>query len=461
MLDTKRKTKERRKVEMTSIKERRIRIFCVLILFAGVLIFYGPQIAPDSPGYIAGKGIRAVLYPAFLWFNRWLCAAVGIDNYLWLVIIEQNLLAVISICLLAESWIKRWKIGPVYSGIVYVSLTGIWFFELLMDSWWTTNAILTEGLCFSLFYLCIFFFLKYFDEKSWRWLCGLFLSVFLMVLCRKAVLVFLPCFMFGIVWIEKKWNRKVWVMLFLVGGMLLLFSPLTSIYNYCWGNESEITGYDANLLANFGYFGTQEDYDSLNEDEAVIYEYVYQNLYDGGYTYELASREYSGFELTYQRSHKYDYASFDLLSIAQLNQICLDFGEKYQLSKTQAVSYTKEQFRSLEIRMIRNHWKEVLYGYVMRGLEGMIRTVFLDIKGFRIGALFLYIVYFGLMIFNRKNKKMLEWSIFLLILMLVNSYGVATVIFPTYRYMAYNMGLFYLTLFTHIYLRIKGREGNR
>lgn len=433
-----------------SIRAKQIRIIGVSILFSVMMIFFGPQIVQDSSGYINGIGVRAVFYPLFLLLNRQICAFVGIHNYLWLVIFEQNLLAVVAISLLAEYWIKKWKMKSVWTVCVYICLVGIWFFEILMDRRWTTNAIFTEGLCFPLFYLCIFFFLKYTDERKIKWLFGIFLTFFLMLLCRKAIFVFLPCLMFGIVWIEKKLNRKVWFMLFSVAVMLILVKPLTTLYNHFWGNEKEITNYDANLLANFVYFGAQEDYGTLTEDESKVYDCVYSNFYNGGYTYELASKKYSGCELAYRRSKNYDYASFELIDVEVLNNICTYFGEKYQLNTGEAIEYTKELFLSLEMKIVKNHWKEFIYCYFMRGMEGMIRTTFLDIKGFRIVSLLLYIVYVGLIIANRKNKEAVEWSVFLLLLILINSFGVAVFIFPAYRYMIYNMGLFYLTLLTNL-----------
>ena len=430
-------------------KEKLFRIVGISFLFTIMMLVLGPQIVPDSESYINGDGVRAVFYPFFLLANRQLCSLVGMDSYLWLVIFEQNLLAVIAISLLAEYWIKRWKIGTICGCLVYLCLVGIWFFELLMDSRWTTNAIFSEGLCFSLFYLCIYFFLKYVDSRKIKWMCGVCITLFLMILCRKAALVFLPCFLIGILWIEKKWNRKVCFMLVLMAGMLLLVKPLTNIYNNLWENNTEITNYDANLLANYVYFGTQEDYTLLNEDEAKVYDYVYWNFYNGGYTYELASNEYSGCELAYRRSKNYDYASFELINAEGLNNISTYFGEKYQLSTGEAIEYTKNLFLSLEMKIVKNHWKEFLYCYFMRGMEGMIRTTFLDIKGFRIGSLLLYIVYVGLLIANRKNRRAVEWSVFLLLLILINSFGVAVFIFPAYRYMIYNMGLFYLTIVTN------------
>ena len=244
-------------------------------------------------------------------------------------------------------------------------------------------------------------------------------------------------------------------MLVLMAEMLLLVKPLTNIYDNLWENNTEITNYDANLLANYVYFGTQEDYTLLNEDEAKVYDYVYWNFYNGGYTYELASKEYSGCELAYRRSKNYDYASFELINAEGLNNISTYFGEKYQLSTGETIEYTKNLFLSLEMKIVKNHWKEFIYCYFMRGMEGMIRTTFLDIEGFRIGSLLLYIVYVGLLIANRKNRRVVEWSVFLLLLILINSFGVAVFIFPAYRYMIYNMGLFYLTIVTNLAKKIR------
>lgn len=399
------------KVKECPSRTRCIRVFGVSVLFMTMIFLLGPQLVQDSESYINGAGVRAVFYPFFLLANRQLCSLLGMDSYLWLVIFEQNMLAVISISLLAEYWIKRWKIGPIYGCLVYLCLVGIWLFELLMDSRWTTNVIFSEGVCFPLFYLCIYFFLKYADTRKIKWMCGVCITLFLMFLCRKAALVFLPCFLIGILWIEKRWNRKVCFMLVLMAGMLLLVKPLTNIYNDLWGNNIEITNYDANLLANYVYFGTQEDYTLLNEDEAKIYDYVYSSFYNGGYTYELASEEYSGCELAYRRSKNYDYASFELINAEGLNNISTYFGGKYQLSTGEDIEYTKDLFLSLEMKIVRNHWKEFIYCYFMRGMEGMIRTTFLDIKGFRLGSLFLYIAYVGLIIANRKKRRAVEWSI--------------------------------------------------
>lgn len=83
-----------------------------LFLFAGILAFFllaghdGPILFDDSGSYIEigwHEGVMPV-YPLFLLANQ---ALFGSGIYLWIVVVEQSVLAAFSVVLLEETLRKR------------------------------------------------------------------------------------------------------------------------------------------------------------------------------------------------------------------------------------------------------------------------------------------------------------------------------------------------------------------
>lgn len=154
-----------------------------LAMFAALFAFFlaaghnGPVLFDDSDSYILvrqNEGIMPV-YPLFIMVNQ---IIFGEAVYLWAVIIEQAVLAAFSVVLLEETIRKRFGLGWVES--ILIGIAALYPYTIEMPAAMMTQAILTEGLAYSLFYIFWVCLLGAVWEKSYvRFLGAVGMSLFL------------------------------------------------------------------------------------------------------------------------------------------------------------------------------------------------------------------------------------------------------------------------------------------
>ena len=168
-----------------------------LFLFAAVLTFFlaaghaGPVQFDDSGSYIRIRWHEGVMpvYPLFLLCNQCL---FGDASYLWAVIVEQALLAAISVVLLEESIRKQFGCHPAEGGLFCV--LALYPYTIEMPGAVMTQAILTEGIAYSLFYVFLTVLLKAVWKKSYAWLAGAFgMTLFLSAVRSQLQILFGVC----------------------------------------------------------------------------------------------------------------------------------------------------------------------------------------------------------------------------------------------------------------------------
>lgn len=203
----------------TSNSVKRNQIGFCLLLFAAVLAFFlltsrkGPVLFDDSGSYMRlswHEGVMPV-YPLFLLLNQYV---FGADVYLWAVIVEQALLAAFSIVLLEET--VRRRMGLHFVEGTLVCILALYPYTIEMPTAVMTQAVLTEGIAYSLFYIFFTVLLLAVWEKSYGWLCGAFCMTVILTATRSQMqMLFGVC---GIVFLylicmrgEKagKWQKVV------------------------------------------------------------------------------------------------------------------------------------------------------------------------------------------------------------------------------------------------------------
>lgn len=161
--------------------------FC-LLLFVTVLAFFlltgkkGAVLFDDSGSYMRlswHEGVMPV-YPLFLLLNQYV---FGTGGYLWAVIVEQALLAAFSIVLLEET-IRR-RMGLHFAEGVLFCILELYPYTIEMPTAVMTQAVLTEGIAYSLFYIFLMILLLTVWEKSYGWLCGAFCVAALLTATRS------------------------------------------------------------------------------------------------------------------------------------------------------------------------------------------------------------------------------------------------------------------------------------
>jgi len=157
-------------------------MFVALLLIFLLLGHDGPAMFDDSESYMKIGWREGVMpaYPIFLLLNQYVFGDVW---YLWAVITEQALLAAFSVTVLAETVRKRFGLYPVEG--VLLCLLALYPYTIEMPAVIMTQAILTEGISYSLFYLFLTVLLTAVWNKSYIRLGGAFGMVLLLSAVRS------------------------------------------------------------------------------------------------------------------------------------------------------------------------------------------------------------------------------------------------------------------------------------
>lgn len=168
-----------------------------LILFTALSGFFliagrgGAVMFDDSGSYMQFRfqeGIMPV-YQLLLLCNQWL---FGDTFYLWAVITEQAFLAVFSIMLLEETIRRQFGLRPIEGLLICIPMLYPYTIEMPMAV--MTQAVLTEGIAYSLFYLFMDILLKTVWRKSYGWFCGAFcMTLFLSTVRPQFQMLFGVC----------------------------------------------------------------------------------------------------------------------------------------------------------------------------------------------------------------------------------------------------------------------------
>lgn len=147
------------------------------ILFAAVLAFFlvaglsGPVLFDDSGSYMRIRWHEGVMpvYPVILLFNQYV---FGDTLYLWAVAAEQAVLGAFAVTVLEETVRKRFGLHPAEG--VLICILALYPYTIEMPTAVMTQAILTEGIAYSLYYLFFTVLLRAVWEKSYARLAAAF-----------------------------------------------------------------------------------------------------------------------------------------------------------------------------------------------------------------------------------------------------------------------------------------------
>lgn len=194
------------------------------LLFAAVLAFFllagreGAVLFDDSGSYLRLRWHEGVMpfYPMFILLNQFI---FGSDIYLWVVIVEQALLAAFSIVLMEET-IRRWM-GLHFAEGILICILALYPYTIEMPTAVMTQVILTEGIAYSLFYIFFTVLLKAVWNKSYGGLIGAFCMAALLSAVRSQLqILFGVCgiiFFYLICMRGKRGAKKERILRFLAG----------------------------------------------------------------------------------------------------------------------------------------------------------------------------------------------------------------------------------------------------
>lgn len=192
--------------------------FC-LFLFAAVLAFFllagrsGPVLFDDSGGYMQlrwGEGVMPV-YPILLLLNQYI---FGDGLYLWVVIVEQALLAAFSVVFFEEALRRRFSFH--WAEGILLAVLALYPYTIEMPTAVMTQAVITEGIAYSLFYIFLTLLLLAVWEKSYlRFTSAVCMTVLLAAVRSQLQILFGVC---GIVFLyliccrsgkNAGWRRRI------------------------------------------------------------------------------------------------------------------------------------------------------------------------------------------------------------------------------------------------------------
>ncbi len=185
----------------------RLFVFAFLTVVFMLLGRDGPVLFDDSGSYMRIRWHEGVMpaYPILLLLNQYF---FGDSWYLWAVILEQALLAAFSITVFEETVRKRFGLLPVEG--VLICLFALYPYTIEMPVV-MTQAILTEGIAYSIFYLFLAVLLSAVWDKSYIRLAGAFGMTLLLSAVRSQLqILFAVCgiVFFYLVCMGKKTTGK-------------------------------------------------------------------------------------------------------------------------------------------------------------------------------------------------------------------------------------------------------------
>lgn len=483
----------------------------LLLLFIFLSAFFliagrsGAVMFDDSGSYMRIRWQEGVMpvYQLLLLFNQWL---FGDTLFLWAVVIEQTFLAVFSILILEETVRKQFGLLPVEGFLICIPALYPYTIEMPMAV--MTQAVLTEGISYSLFYLFLILLLKTVWRKSYGWFCGAFcMTLFLAATRPQLQMLFGVCgviFLYLVYMRGKKINRKkkaACLLLGFAGGLtaglcgMILFSGIVRGYRTVMQNdhpfyqfglqvqqpeeyrrlqekkqqqtkpEGETGRVEEKPLVDKGYGGSQYVtlifsrgmYEADYEDAALFEDSVIKGLYLA--LYETVDAE----------KLRYDYAEEGLWmwkdvvgGIGKIGTVCDRVPSEYYVQYAPEIIKSQEysdirlsSLRQIGLTLIRAHFGRFLFHTLVMLPQAFISTVFFQFAPLymlcHLITAFLYLSALALMIWGywdvRARKEEAEMMALVLGTNLVTVAVISLVFFGQQRYLVYTFGPFYIALY--------------
>ncbi len=478
-----------------------------LLLFIFLSAFFliaghsGAVMFDDSGSYMRLRWQEGVMpvYQVLLLFNQWL---FGDTLFLWAVVIEQTFLAVFSILILEETIRKQFGLLPI-EGIL-ICIPALYPYTIEMPMAVMTQAVLTEGISYSLFYFFLNLLLKTVWRKSYGWFCGAFgMTLFLAATRPQLQILFGVCgvvFLYLVCMKGRERKHKKWIVYLpsgLVGCLLvslcglILVSGMVRGYRVMMQNDhpfyqfglrvqqpeefqrlqeeeqqrTEPESVEEKPLADKGYRGSQYVtlifsrgmYEADYDDVALFEDSVIKGLYLA--LYETADAE----KLRYAYAEEGLWMWKDVVGgIGKIGTVCDRVPSEYYVQYAPEIIKSQEysdirlsSLCQIGLTLIRVHFGRFLYHTLVMLPQAFISTVFFQFAPLymlcHLITAFLYLSALALMIWGywdvRARKEEAEMMALVLGTNLVTVLVISLVFFGQQRYLVYTFGPFYIALY--------------
>ncbi len=476
-----------------------------------VFLFVGsrePVLFDDSGSYMRVERFEGVMpvYPLFLLFNQWL---FGLEQYLDAVIIEQAVFAAVCIILFVREIKDRFSL--CYPEGYFLFFLTLLPFTTELPQAMMTQAVLTEGLAYALFYLLMLFLLRAVWERSFSWTAASFALVFLLAMLRSQLqILFGVC---GVVFLYLMWKRGgtgvrrpvnvlagfAGCVLIALAGIWITARAVETYYsliqdnikiNMCIMKIQDPEYYEEFSVGEDGTDRTSDEMqDAVRErqeekkaDGKPITMSQYTSLLFSRGMYEADAEDAQLFEdgtvrglflaiygeaaregQTHSGEEKGLWMWRDIVGgIGRVGKTGLLAGSQYYQQECPEIygadNYNEIWNRNMQaigITLLKRHFGRFLYHSLMLLPQAFICTVFFQIEPVyllcHLATLFLYLSAAGLMLWGYMDRRTANQAAEFMALVLgtnvVMVVLISLVFFGQQRYLVYNFGIFYIAYY--------------
>lgn len=481
-----------------SVKIEKWAVAVMLVL--GVLFYFVPgewvSIESDSLAYLEARGREGVLpgYPIFLAFFK---NILGEQYFLNGVVVAQSILAIICTFIFVMVLQKQFALKGGECILLYVAT--MLPFSIYLPESGITHQIMTEGLAYAIFYLYFITIMKGVWTLKLRWyFAGLFMALVLGLIRSQMLFLQATCFLLLFWIIFRKYKKNFWKKLLCLFGIVILgicvaFLSYKAIY--------AVVAYDNQrtadrIMAEMEAAVENEDVKKQNELEEAEYTILTADdemmtsqfdsliisrgffeadaedveLFDDEIVRDIFIRTY---ELANEGKHLYNYAKPGLYMWRSLvydrmgmlvDQAIDECDTKYPGIREKS---KLDISREMGIKLLLTHFDRYLYHTMRLMIPSFIASVFFQIESIYLLChcvtllIYLFAILGAIWVAKvRKNRSVAEFSLAIVIMLIVMVVIINFVFIGLQRYVVYGMGIFYCAMYLQvkeIYLEIKDR----
>lgn len=429
------------------ISKNKVHIISGIVFFAVMLVFFfikGIGIYPDTITYVQMNTVREPLYSTLLLVLRVIFSE---SFYQYVLVIGQIIFAVISACYFVKTVEKSFGLKCIWTICFYCVILGVYLLPAVfsLSGIVTFLSVLTEGICFPLFFLFAakaVLVLCDNESKQLKWV--VILAVIMTMTRSQLMPMLVAAFFICAFYIWKNSNTFLkWVKL--IVAFVLVFVCMNVAEGLYFvgvnGHFMKHTGGSVTAMSNILYLADEQDAD-LFEDEEIKKVFVD--------TYKYMKSE--GWSIS-------DYSGHGIIDAAVDVENCHDLIKGVAFLDAMDDYYENNPLPEGELKSVHNdyvageiyktilpaHLGRWLYDYAGLCFVGFIRTVTVLPQNplMQIYTVVIYLIFLIGIIYFRKNKKILMYGLLTLFIILCNVCAMSIVIMCISRYTLYATPLVY------------------
>lgn len=451
-------------------KSRRDTFFLsAMLIFSAVFYLFftfldGPYLSPDSETYIAMSLHREPLYSLFLALMR---ALFGPDRekYLMGAIIVQSLLTAVASWSIPAFLYKKLSLPKPVAFLLLMMPFGVSLlcrFGAGRRAMYSTS-IESEALALPLFLLFFRFLAAYIMEERSRLknLCSAVIFCILLISIRKqmyAALLILLTVIFVEMLRSKCWKKGLLSLAVSALTILLAVTGLDLSYNTVLRGETVRHSGDSRFLLTMIFYTAERDYGEKIDDADIreLFYDIYDTCDEAGYLKRSAPNGWLP-RVNHFGDH-YDHIQIDTLRPGVTDYVAVNEPG----TETEMAARGDDIMQTMTGSLLLSCLPSMIGCFFDNVLSGLVTTVSMRTFLLSIAALILYAGYLalcalcivrskrrcasenGICTKKKARPEVVQFSLLVLLCIIVNVTVVSAVIFCQSRYTIYNMPLFYM-----------------